>query len=197
LAGAKEFFAVDDRIDVPATAVLEDVFLAGGTVSAWVRPDTFGGTSRGRIADKTAGVAGGWMFYLSDDAGGEVRFRQGYGGGQVIWRSQRDTIVADSWFHVVATFDVSNDAAPRMYVNGVEQTVALSGAAPSGMPVSDVGLDVVIGNSDVVDRWFDGRIDELRLERTVRSPAWIEMQYRSMTDTLVAFSSPERREDAR
>ena len=44
LAGAKELFDVDDRIDVPPGEVLDDVCIGGATLSAWVRPDTFGGT---------------------------------------------------------------------------------------------------------------------------------------------------------
>jgi hypothetical protein len=195
LAGSKEFFAVEDRIDVRATESLDDAFLAGATISAWVRPDTWGGTDRGRIADKTAGSAGGFMFYVSGDAGGEIRFRQGYVGGQVIWRGEGGMVTLDGWAHVAATFAASVDERPRLFVDGVEQEVVLSGDAAMGDPVSDVGQDVVIGNSDVPNRWFDGRIDELRIERTVRSPAWIELQVRSTTDTLVAYSAPEALED--
>jgi hypothetical protein len=194
-AGAKEFDTVPDRIDVPAASILDDAFFGGATVSAWARPDTFGGTNRGRIVDKTAGAGGGWMFYLSSDSGGELRFRHGYEGGQTIWLTEGDTVGADAWVHVVATFDVLRDEMPRLYIDGVEQPVVVSGMPPTGRASSDVGNDVVIGNSDVADRWFDGRIDELRLERTVRGPVWIELQYRSMTDTLVAYSAPERLED--
>ena len=68
---------------------------------------------------------------------------------------------------------------------------------PEGPARSDVDNIMVIGNSDVPDRWFNGRIDELRVERTVRSPEWIELQHRSMTDTLVGYSAPEQLEAAR
>lgn len=196
LGGAKEFFAVDDRIDVPANEHVDDASLEGVTISAWARPDTWGGTGRGRIADKTSGDSGGWMFYVSGDAGGESRFRQGYAGGQVIWRCPGDTVELDAWAYIVVTFTATTDERPRMFVDGVEQEVLLEGAGIMGEPVSDVGYDVVIGNSDVPNRWFDGRLDEIRIERTVRSPEWIELQYRSMTDTLVAFSAPEQLEDA-
>jgi len=195
LAGAKEFFAVDDRIDVPPKEALDDAFLGGGTVSAWIRPDTWGGTSRGRIADKTAGAAGGWMFYVASAGGGEVRWRYGYEGGQVIWGAPG--VVLDAWTHVAVTFDALVDTTPRFYVDGVEIEGYLDGAAPEGPARSDLDYTMVIGNSDVPDRWFDGRIDELRVERTVRSPEWIELQHRSMTDTLVVYSAPEQLEVVR
>ena len=196
LAGAKEFFVLADRIDVPPTDVLDDAFFGGATISAWVRPDTFGGSSRGRIADKTANGPGGWMFYLSNEGGGEVRWRHGYEGGQVIWRAVGEPIELDTWYHVALTFDALEIAPPRIYVDGVEQEVAQAAGAKGVTAVSDVGLDVVIGNSDVPDRWFDGHLDELRIERTVRGPAWIELQHRSMTDMLVVYAPPERLEDA-
>lgn len=195
LAGAKELFDVDDRIDVPPSAVLDDACFGGATLSAWARPDTFGGTSRGRIADKTAGGAGGWMFYLSSDGGGEVSWRHGYAGGQVIWRGADPVIQLDTWHYVAVTFDALELAPPRIYVDGVEQVVELASGTAVGEAVSDAGNDVVIGNSDVADRWFDGRIDELRIERTIREPAWFELQHRSMTDTLVVYSAVERLED--
>jgi hypothetical protein len=195
LAGAKEFFVLADRIDVPATDVLDDACFGGATISAWVRPDTFGGSSRGRIADKTANMPGGWMFYVSSEGGGEVRFRQGWEGGQVIWRTDGDVVVLDTWYHVAVTFDALDVVPPRLFVDGVEQPVALASDPPTGAALSDVGNDVVIGNSDVPDRWFDGHIDELRIETTIRDPAWIELQYRSMTDALVVYSAPERLED--
>jgi hypothetical protein len=197
LAGAKELFDVDDRIDVPPSDVLDDACFGGATLSAWVRPDTFGGTSRGRIADKTAGGPGGWMFYLSSDGGGEVSWRHGYEDEQVIWRAAGEPIQLDTWHHVAVTFDALELDPPRMYVDGVEQEVDHASGAMAGPAVSDVGLDVVIGNSDVANRWFDGVLDEIRIERTIRGPAWIELQHRSMTDMLVVYSPPERLEDAR
>ncbi len=197
VAGAKELFDVDDRIDVPPSALLDDACFGGATFSAWVRPDTFGGTSRGRIGDKTGGGPGGWMFYLSGDGGGEVSWRHGYEDGQVIWRGADPVIELDTWHYVAVTFDALELAPPRIYVDGVEQPVELSSGDMAAPAVSDVGNDVVIGNSDVPDRWFDGRLDELRIERTIREPAWFELQHRSMTDTLVVYSPPERLEDLR
>lgn len=197
LAGAKQMFDVDDRIDVPPSAVLDDACFGGATLSAWVRPDTFGGTSRGRIADKSGGDSGGWMFYVSNDAGGEVSWRHGYEDGQVIWRGGSEVIQLDTWHHVAVTFDALELAPPRIYVDGVEQEVDLASGAMAGPAVSDVDVDVVIGNSDIANRWFDGLIDELRIERTIRGPAWIELQYRSMTDSLVVYAAPERLEDVR
>lgn len=196
LGGAKQFFDVDDRIDVPPSAALDDVCFGGATLSAWARPDTFGGTSRGRIADKSGGGAGGWMFYLSSDSGGEVSWRHGYDDAQVIWRGGADMIQLDTWHWIAVTFDALAGAPPRIYIDGVEQEVAQTSGTMATPAVSDVGVDVVIGNSDVADRWFDGRIDELRIERTVREPAWIELQYRSMTDALIVYGAPERLEDA-
>jgi hypothetical protein len=196
LGGAKEFFDADDRIDVPPSEIVDDACFGGATVSAWARADTFGGSSRGRIADKTADGPGGWMFYLSSDSGGEVSWRYGYEDGQAIWRGGFDSIQLETWHWVAVTFDALASEPPRIYVDGVEHDVVQTAGPMSSPAVTDVGVDVVIGNSDVPERWFDGRIDELRIERTVRGPAWLELQHRSMTDALVVYGATERLEDA-
>ncbi|MBC8073601.1 MAG: DUF2341 domain-containing protein [Deltaproteobacteria bacterium] len=195
--GAQEFHDDDDRFDVPAAASLEDVFIAGGTVSAWARADGFGGTGRGRIVDNTAGGSGGWMFYLASDDGGTLRWRHGYEAGQSIWSSQGRMIEADQWHHVAVTFAADVGALPRMYVDGVEVPSAEPDEPPTTAAVGDAGNDLVIGNSDVPNRWFDGRIDEVRLERGMRSPAWIAVQVQSMRDELVVYGGIERLEDLR
>jgi hypothetical protein len=58
-------------------------------------------------------------------------------------------------------------------------------------PESSLGRDSVhrhdldargVGSEeDVVSHHYTGRMDELRLEKGMRSPAWIAAQYRSMT----------------
>lgn len=195
LSGGQQFFAVEDRIDVAAAASLADVLMDGGTVSAWVRLDGWGGTNRGRVADKTGGAAGGWMFYTSSDSGGELRWRYGYAENQSIWQTEGGTIALDTWHFVAATFAAEDGLPPRLYIDGVEQAVAQDGAVPLGAPVGDTDLDLVIGNSDVPDRWFEGTIDELRVEHTQRGPDWIALQSQSMRDELLAYGAIERLED--
>jgi Concanavalin A-like lectin/glucanases superfamily/Domain of unknown function (DUF2341) len=192
---AQEFFDVGDRITVPSASSLDNVFFGGGTVSAWVRLDTFGGNLRGRIADNTADSSAGWMFYASQDTGGELGWRYGYEAGQSIWHGPGRSISTDRWYHVAASFTVEQNAAPRMYVDGVEVEVSAPDVVPATPPVDDVGHDLLIGDSDVENRWFDGRIDELRVERTIRSPAWIAVQAQSMRDELIEYGVVERVED--
>jgi hypothetical protein len=41
---------------------------------------------------------------------------------------------------------------------------------------------VVIGSEeDNISHWYTGSMDELRIEKGMRSPAWIGAQYRAMT----------------
>lgn len=195
LGNAAELGAVDQRIDVPSATSLDDVMLGGGTISAWVFLRSFGGTGRGRIADNTNGGAPGWMFYPAADGNTSLRYRQGYPNGQVIWTGPGDTFELMQWYHVAATFDAMADEQPRLFVDGVEQEVSLSQGVKLGAAQSDAGHPIVIGNSDVPDRWFDGLIDELRIERTVRTPEWIALQVQSMRDELLIYGAIERLED--
>ncbi|HWB76452.1 MAG TPA: LamG domain-containing protein [Nannocystaceae bacterium] len=195
LANAADLGAVDQRIDVAAASSLDDVMLEGGTISAWILLRTFGGTGRGRIADNTDGSAPGWMFYPSADGNTSLRYRQGYPGGQVIWTGPGNTFDFMQWYHVAVTFDALQDQQPRLYVDGIEQQVAVSQGVVLGDALSDAGHPIVIGNSEVPDRWFDGLIDELRIERTVRTPEWIALQVQSMRDELLGYGAIERLED--
>jgi hypothetical protein len=45
-----------------------------------------------------------------------------------------------------------------------------------------VSTRVVIGSEeDNISHWYTGTMDELRIEKGMRTPAWIAAQYRSMT----------------
>jgi hypothetical protein len=79
---------------------------------------------------------------------------------------------------------------PRLYVDGVELEVTadapvISDASP------DLDNALLIGNSQLPDRWFDGTIDELRLEPVVRPPEWIAVQYVATTDALFEYGPVE------
>lgn len=193
LGGAMAFAAVADRIDVPAGAAIDDVFLAGGTLSAWMRPHGYGGNERGRLADKGAG-GGGWAVWASGNDDGAIRVLQRYeDSGQSIWTGT--TIGRDAWSFVAITFDAGQDQRPRIYLDGVEQPVGGPDVPQMGAALSEAGTALVIGNSDTPDRWFDGVLDEVRLERTVRTPVWIALQHAAMRDELVAFGPVQRLED--
>jgi hypothetical protein len=72
----------------------------------------------------------------------------------------------------------------RFFKNGqlVSTKPPPAGKAWAASFIDMVSTRVVIGaEEDVVSHWYTGTMDELRLEKGMRSPAWIVAQYRSMT----------------
>ena len=67
---------------------------------------------------------------------------------------------------------VSN--TPRIYIDGVQQTLATNSSPPGGTARSDADLNFTIGNhAAAATRTFSGRIDEVRISRSLRSNAEI------------------------
>ena len=66
-----------------------------------------------------------------------------------------------------------------LYVNGmaVDSTLSAEGANPN---ISSNFYDLVIGRqSDDQSEWFDGIVDEARVENNARSPEWIRLCYQN------------------
>lgn len=191
LGEAQAFTGADGRITIAGDETLDNLCFGGCTLSAWIAATSWGGTLRGRIADKSGGGNGGWMFYVDGNSGGELRFRHGFAMAQQIWSTPPMSLTLEQWHHVAATYDALGDAPPRLYIDGVEQAVALDSGSPLGGPVMDDGVELLIGDSDVPSRWFDGRIDELRVEHVVRMPSWIALQAQAGADALLEYGAVE------
>ena len=72
----------------------------------------------------------------------------------------------------------------RFFKNGqlVSSKPPPAGKAWASAFIDMVSTRVVIGaEEDVVAHFYTGAMDELRLEKGMRTPAWIAAQYRAMT----------------
>jgi len=92
-------------------------------------------------------------------------------------------VKTNEWTWVTYVIDLPGKQE-RFFKNG--QLVSTK-PPPAGKAWADSFIDmvstrVVIGSEeDVVSHHYTGTMDELRLEKGMRSPAWIAAQYRSMT----------------
>jgi len=92
-------------------------------------------------------------------------------------------IKTNEWAWVTYVIDLPGKQE-RFFKNG--QLVSTK-PPPAGKQWADAFIDmistrVVIGaEEDVVSHWYTGSMDELRIEKGMRTPAWIAAQYRSMT----------------
>jgi hypothetical protein len=192
IANGRDLLATTTRLDVGTSDSLTDLFAGGATFSAWFRARSFGGSGFGRIADKEDATANaGWLCYAAE--GGRLVFRQWFGtDANVAWETADAAIELHRWIHLAITFDALGSEVPRIFVDGVEVELAEAPEVPvAAMFPSDLDVPLILGNRPTNDRRFDGILDEIRMERTVRSTEWLEVQHDSMRDALLEFGPIE------
>jgi Concanavalin A-like lectin/glucanases superfamily/Domain of unknown function (DUF2341) len=94
-------------------------------------------------------------------------------------------IVDDSQWHYVA---ISYDGErKRIYVDGVQDADV---AAPD--PLSESDDEVMIGeNASATGRYFDGRIDEVRISALARRPSYFAWHAHALADEVVSWGDQE------
>ena len=164
---------------------------AGCTFSAWINPtrieDSVNGmiimtvgkwfnTNHNSYTDFNINAAGQMISHIDP---GPNTAASGY--ARIL--SDPGFIKTNEWAWVTYVIDLPAKQE-RFFKNG--QLVSTK-PPPAGKSWADAFIDmvstrVVIGSEeDVVSHHYTGSMDELRLEKGMRSPAWIAAQYRSMT----------------
>ncbi|MEM9325577.1 MAG: DUF2341 domain-containing protein [Bacteroidota bacterium] len=156
--------ANSQRIEVPNDASLQ--LTSSMTLSAWVRPyTTFTGFYG--VVDKTDA----YKLYL-DESGGDyqVGFRV-YNGGNVSGASNTTTLNFNSdWYHIAAVYDDPNDVV-RFYLNG-------AALGTNGWTTNPANTTDPLGfGAEGTNDFFDGLIDEIRIQSVVRSADWIATEF--------------------
>ncbi len=164
LGASIEFDAVDNLINVGSDSSLNNLFLGGGTITAWINPRTNGeGGNFARIAQKNNDGSSdieGWVFFLDN---GRLRTIIDFDTGSVERLSGVSTITLNQWQHVALVWDGSITGTNLIYyINGKEPPYGTSSNA-SGSQVSDAAYDLIIGNRSDAARTFDGQLDDVRI----------------------------------
>jgi len=191
IADGRQLDGMAGYVEAAADPSIDGLFGSGGTVEAWFYADGYGENGFGRLVSKelTTMAGGGWSLELYQPEQ-NVRFERGYSGGALIWGAPTGSATLGTWTYVALVFDESSSDGATIFLDG--QPVATTGPAISGTPDSDAGNTLRIGNFPLSEsRTFDGVLDEIRLSRTVRSPAWIAVQHASMTDALIDYGPEE------
>lgn len=148
--GAEFVAASAEYLSIPSTTQFQlDLGAENFSVSLWFNADTVSGV-QGLIGKyNNSSTNKPWLIYLN---GTSLVFLVGSQGAAV---TSSTTISANTWYHVVATADTSNNY--KLYVNAGTPNTG-SGASSTGT----TGIDFCIGayNSGSSGR-FDGTIDEV------------------------------------
>jgi Concanavalin A-like lectin/glucanases superfamily/Domain of unknown function (DUF2341) len=124
------------------------------------------------------------------------------GGGWEFAHSPINTVPAGVWHYVTAVFDAKSKAV-TIYVDGVQVggPVVIPGAVgPAGpgtwtsttFSTSPPGQVQIGAEEDLSHAFYDGLIDELRIESVARSSQWIAAQAIAVSGGALALGAEER-----
>jgi hypothetical protein len=157
-----DYDGADSYVDCGSDTSLDGTFDAGGTVMAWINPDSDGENDLGVIVSKMALPTTGWMFTVRDEAAGYLRFRlfqyfDAAADGN--WRTTDAVVPIGSWSLVAVTYDNSAGANdPILYYNNTIPAITEDGTPGGDNAGSDAAKNLWIGSEDTQARTFDGKI---------------------------------------
>ena len=137
------------------------------TIEAWVKPETVAGEG---ILDKLYNDGTYHGYYLRINTAGKVSGWVGNGASGTSDIEGNSVLSTGQWYHVVYTFDGSNEIA---YLDGVldkSETPAVSAISPNNN-------NVLIGKTRATEHFFNGTIDDVRIYNYARSPLEILKDY--------------------
>lgn len=142
------------------------------SISAWVKPVSFGGNSRGRIFDKLSETSpfGGYALYVDNlNAANSFAYSVGTLSNTVI-AYQQNRVTLNTWQHISTVHSGTNVI---FYKNG----------AAIGTSVTSINLtttaNATIGNNTGGTRTFDGQISDLKVYSSELSASDIKKIYDS------------------
>jgi Concanavalin A-like lectin/glucanases superfamily/Domain of unknown function (DUF2341) len=186
LGAAFDFDGVDDWVEV---ADHDSLQLAGQavTLSAWISLTQKQLQDTGILVKSLRTIEG--TDYYNCQLGVQERtvgnFRVLTTGGQS-YLDGGTTLEIGRWYYLTGVYD---GATSTIYIDG--RPDAVDPRAGDMLPTAE---PLLIGRRAVRDdRFFHGRIDEARVARVARSPAWIDAEVRSMRDQIVDYSGTRAR----
>ncbi len=173
IGGAVNFDGGGDLVNAGSGATLDN--LPALTVAAWIKPNSAGEGSAGRIVQKGAGsqpTTGGFWFHL--DTSNQLVLAVDYATTNMYRVSAASGITYGAWTHVVVTWTGSATATNiKFYVNGVETSYNATAPNGVGTRVNDGATSFTIGNESGGTRTFDGALDDVRVYNRVLSASEI------------------------
>ncbi|MCF7846946.1 MAG: FG-GAP-like repeat-containing protein [Candidatus Gracilibacteria bacterium] len=150
--GAMSFNGTSDYISI-ADDTSQDI-TGDVTISAWAKPVS--GTMNGFILGKHVDANNDYILGYRQDLGFFIQKRDAGMG----YQAKSGAVTTDTWHHVSVTYtSTTNDV--KVYVDGIDETIASTGIA--GYNTDDelvLGRRARGGSSDI---YFDGDIDEVRV----------------------------------
>ncbi len=176
LTNAIEFDGVENVIripDSPSTSIEGDQF----TLSAWVNPTNiegdrdFGVISKAHEHSVSTNIE---RYHLGVSRVGGVVVRRRSGDETAIFSTSEDQVTENSWQYLTGRYDGSY---LRAFIDGS----LLPGSEPASGNIDPSERDLLFGKR-YNDRFFTGRMDEIRVSNIARSNGWVRTEYNNQNN---------------
>jgi hypothetical protein len=164
------------------------------TLSAWIKPTSIQGKGVIVTFGKAQTTEHASYLDLNAENGALVSHIDPMteGGGYQTVASPQSQVKAGVWAWAVVVIDLTAQTA-SFYLDGKPLGPAIQ--APFNAPrfsAQPSNRSAIGTEEDEMFNHYDGAVDEIRIERTARSAAWIAAQYRAMTDpAFVSWGAAE------
>ncbi|MEW6196383.1 MAG: LamG-like jellyroll fold domain-containing protein [Bacteroidota bacterium] len=169
------FDGAQGYINIPDNDALDFSNNSSYTIEVWIKPESFG-PLRGIVSKYQNAGTYGYFLRLKNSANAKGLCIDG-------WETEDNILEENQWYHVAA---VNNDGTRHLYLNGVEQN--LTSVDPCNVQANN---DPIRIGSDFGGRFFNGKIDEVRIWNVTRTPQQIrENMHKTLDNTndgLVAY----------
>lgn len=155
------------------------------TVSAWINRT---GNTDERLVGKSFDASGNGDVFMLRIAGGSVYARlRTDGDGQASAELFGSYIPDNAWTHVAMVWSHA-EAELRFFLDGVQ----IAAMPHTGQTLFNANTDAVIANGFAgQDNFYEGLLDEVRIEHDARSGAWLRTQVAAMRDEIATFEVEE------
>jgi len=169
----RTFNATSSYIEV--THHTAQILTTGGSIEAWIKPNTVGEGSAGTVVQKTTTATGRDGYQLQCIATNRMRFIID-GTGTVIYSATSSVVFGDgNYYHVGVSWDDTGLAT--FYINGTVSGTPGISADPALITATD---NLFVGNNRTeAEKTFDGIIGEVRIYNRVLNPQEIQHNYLS------------------
>jgi biopolymer transport protein ExbB len=169
LGGARNLNGTTQYVSVPSNSKLD--IPAAFTLSAWVNAASWDGGSR-RVMQKGIGSGtslNAGQYGLRDNSNNSLQTDVAKTGGN----AQTPAPAAGEWHLIHGTY---GDGAERTYVDGAQGATSTSTTGTIAAEVSElaIGREPEVSTADL---YFNGMLDEIRVQKVTRSADWILLEY--------------------
>ena len=164
------------------------------TIELWIHPKNYGELDIqgfGRLVDKEQ-----YILFLNecgrdDYADHSLMFAITHPSGvMILGNTPKNSIQLNEWQHIAASYN-SQTSSMKIYINGQQQPLTYPFQRPYGSIASTQSNTFYIGESNNMDRAFQGMMDEIRIWNIIRSTDDIQtnmnQSFSNTPEGLVAY----------